>query len=365
MKKRAIRGILFIWMMSVLVTGLLAGRTAYASSREAPNNAPQNLRVIRNSNTSIRLRWKADTNVDGYMIYRYKTSAKKYVKVKVIKDSSVNSWIDRKLKINVVYKYKIASYKIVDGKKQTSTLSDWVSAKTYKRYSKSINAQAPKVSTKKVYLGLRSSQKLKSRVIASKYGMNKKKKPLSTKVRWYSSNPSIADVDNNGVITAGIKPGNCSIYAKAHNGAKTEVKVIVKNYAKEDDFYNYGQEDDIYTLITYFKPQIQNIAEYYSIHRIGEEDEIHMDLDDQANVILTPSDADIGGLKEDIEKLLVDFPYYISIEVYCSRVEFILWEKDSEEALPAYVTFFFDNDCSQWGDIQIAPHWTAYRHYPD
>ena len=364
MKKRAIGSILFIWMMSVLVIGLLAGRTAYASSREAPNSAPQNLRAIRNSNISIRLRWKADTNVDGYMIYRYKTSAKKYVKVKVIKDSSVNSWIDRKLRTNAVYKYKIASYKVVDGKKQTSALSDWVSAKTYKRYSKSINAQAPKVSTKKVYLGLRSSQKLKSRVIASKYGMNKKKKPLSTKVRWYSSNPSIADVDNNGVITAGIKPGNCSIYAKAHNGAKTEVKVIVKNYAKEDDFYNYGQEDDIYTLITYFKPQIQNIAEYYSIHRRKKGDSIYIELDDQANIVITPSDADMGNLREDIENLLVDFPYYVSIRVTCNSVDYILQEEEREDALKGHVTFWFDNDCSQW-DGQIADHWEAYRNYPD
>ena len=59
-----------------------------------------------------------------------------------------------------------------------------------------------------------------------------------------------------GVVKAGAAPGSCSIYAKAHNGAKTEVKVNVKNYAREEDFYNYGTWDDIYTLITDFRPQI-------------------------------------------------------------------------------------------------------------
>jgi len=362
--KKTIRGILFVWMIAVFAVGLMTGKTAYASSGEGMNYVPQNVRAIRHTNTAIRIRWKTDDSVDGYIVYRYNRSSKKYKKVKVIKDSSIGKWVDRHLKTNKVYKYKVAAYKIVNGKKQVSALSDWASAKTYKRNSRYINARAPRISTKKVYLGLRSTKKIKTKVIASTYGKSKKKEPFSKTVRWYSSDTSIATVDKNGVITAGIKPGKCSIYAKAHNGSKTEVKVVVKNYAKEDDFYNYGQEDDIYTLITDFKPQIQNIAEYYSINRIGEDDIIYIDLDDDANVIITPSNADIGNLKEDIEKLLVDFPYYIRIEVRCDSVDYILKQEDSEEALSGYVSFWFDNDCSQW-DGQIADHWEANRHYPD
>ena len=61
---------------------------------------------------------------------------------------------------------------------------------------------------------------------------------------------------------------------------------------------------------------------------------------------------------------MVDFPYYIRIEVTCDGVEYILKKEDKEDALPAYVTFFFDNDCNQWENIQIASHWTAHRNYP-
>ena len=364
MEKTARRGILLIWMMTIFALSFMTGKTAYAASAGESGYVPQNVQVIRHSNTAIRIQWKTDASVDGYIVYRYNSSSKIYKQVKVIKNSATKQWVDKHLKVNKTYKYKVASYQIVDGKKRVSALSDWVSAKTYRPGSKYINAMKPKLNTKKVYLGLRSSKQVKAKVVASKFGKNKKKKPLSTKVRWYSSNPSVAAVTQNGLITAGIKPGQCSVYAVAHNGSRAEVKVIVKNYAKEDDFYNYGREDDIYTLITDFKPQIQNIAEYYSINRIGEDDVIYIDLDDDANVIITPSDADIGYLKEHIEKLLVDFPYFIRIEVYCDRVEYILKEEDSKEALRGHVRFWFDNDCSEW-DGQIASHWEANRYYPD
>ncbi len=364
MNNKVARCKIYILIIGVLLVFFLPRQFVYAIGTGVTYGAPQNVRAIRNSNTSVRISWKTDADMDGYIIYRYDRSSKKYVKVKTVRNPSADRWIDRKLKTNKVYRYKVASYKMTGGKKQVSTLSDWVSARTYKRYSKSVNAQAPKMDKKKVNLGLCSSQKLKSKVIATRYGKNKKKKPFSDKVRWYSSDTSVATVDQNGVVRAGAAPGTCSIYAMAHNGARTEVKVNVKNYAREDDFYNYGEEDDIYTLITDFKPQIQNIGEYYSIHRIGEDDVIDIDLDDYANVVITPDNADIGNLRDDIEKLLVDFPYYISIRITCNRVEFVLKKEDSDEALKAYVAFWFDNDCSEFWDIQIGPHWTAYRFYP-
>ena len=363
MDRKMIKGIICILITALLSVFFLSGQPAYAFGTGVTYAAPENVRAVRNSKTSVRISWKPDAEVDGYIIYRYDRASKKYVKVKVVRDSSADRWIDRKLKTNKVYRYKVASYKMTGGKKQVSTLSDWVSARTYKRYSKSVNAQAPKMDKKKVNLGLCSSQKLKSKVIATRYGKNKKKKPFSDKVRWYSSDTSIATVDQNGVVKAGAAPGSCSIYAKAHNGAKTEIKVNVKNYAKEDDFYNYGEEDDIYTLITDFRPQIQNIGEYYSIHRIGEDDVIYMELDDHANVVITPSDADLGTVKEDIEKLLVDFPYDIYIEVTAGIVEYVMWSENSPGVV-SYVTFFFDNNCNEWTEIQIASHWTAYKFRP-
>lgn len=139
------------------MVNILSGNKVYAVNNAEEIQAPENIRSIRNTDTSIRIKWKAISNVDGYMIYRYKTSSKKYTKIHTVTGTKANQWMqwtDKKLKTNKVYKYKMASYKMSDGKKQVSSLSDWVSAKTYKRNSKKINARAPKVSRKEVYLGL-------------------------------------------------------------------------------------------------------------------------------------------------------------------------------------------------------------------
>ena len=350
----------------ILVTSTVFYKSVSAATDTTPVHAPQNIRVYKHSITSIKIKWKTVADVDGYIVYRYNNSSKKYVKIHTVKHAAKEKewiyWIDEGLETNKVYKYKVAAYASIDGKKQISKLSDWVSAKTYKKDNKNINAKAPKASKKKVVLGLCSAEKVRCQVNASKFGKSKKKKAFSKKIRWYSTNPSIAKVNKNGVITAGVKEGNCCVYAISHNGARTKIKVVVKNFARVGEYYNYGDEIDIYTLITEYKTQIQNIAEYYSINRPKEDEVIKFDLNDDAKVVITPSNADIGNLQRDIETLLVDFPYYISIKIDAGCVSFVLRKEDSNKSIPGYVRFFFDQDWEGWS-VQIASHWIGYRFY--
>ena len=337
---------------------------AVVSDNAAVISAPNNIRAIRKSNTAVRLEWKGVPEGDGYIIYRYKRSTKKYGKIHTVKGTKAGKWMkwtDKRLKMNTVYKYKIASYRIIDGKRQISNVSDWVSAKTYKRNNRRINARAPELSPKSVYLGLRSSKEISSYVPAAKYGKNKKKVSFSKKVRWYSSDASVATVNKKGVITAGIKPGSCYVYAKAHNGLRAKVRVTVKNYARVKEYYGqYLNEDDIYLLVTEYRTPMQNIAEYYSINRLPRGKIIEFTLNDEAEVVTTPANADIGNLRKDIETLLVDFPYFIDIKVHCDSVDFILRKEDNVKTVPGYVYFYFDNDCSEWL-YQAASHWRAVR----
>lgn len=328
--------------------------------------APDYVRAYRHSDTAVRLQWEMVLGGDGYIIYKYDSSSKKYVKIHTVTRKTESEWIDSGLKTNQIYQYKIASYKKKDGKKQISNLSGWVSAKTYKRNNKKINAKAPKLSKQKVYLGLCSSKQITAKIAPSKYGTNDNKKVFSEKIRWYSSNSSIATVDKKGKITAGKKKGKCKVYAVSHNGARTKVDVIVKNYAKVKKYYSNTEKDnDILALITDYKKQIQNIAEYYSINRVKEKESILFELNDDAIVTVIPANADIGNLAKDIETLLVDFPYYVSVEVVCDSVIFKLKKENSAESPTGYVQFFFDRNCNEWEEIQIASHWTSYRFYPD
>lgn len=66
-------------------------------------------------------------------------------------------------------------------------------------------------------------------------------------------------------------------------------------------------------MVTDYRTQMQNIAEYYSIHRPKDNEKISFQLNEEAEVVIAPVNADIGNLRKDIETLLIDFPYFIKI----------------------------------------------------
>ena len=350
--------------MIMLSLNMVQHVRTFAVNTQPEVKTPKSVKVYKESKTSLKLRWKSVTYADGYVIYKYDKSKKRYKILKEINNRNHTEWIDKGLQTNKVFKYKIAAYKKVDNVKYYSKRSKYVKAKTYKKDAKKTNSKAPKVSNKKVYLGLCSSKKIKASVSASKYGTNKNKKAFSTKVRWYSSNTSIAKVNKSGKITAGAKVGKCYVYAVAHNGAKTRITVVVKNYAKPKNYYNCWEEDDLYTLVYDYTNSIQNIAEYFSINRLKENEKIKIELNDDAEVVITPKARFDEKINKEIENLLVNFPYYISIKIYEDRVEFISKKEDEKTSLSGYVRFWFNDDCSAWS-TQIASHWEAVRFYPD
>lgn len=361
-KKIILRHILTMALLMVFFYGNECHEVK-AVSNNINIDTPGNVRVYRHSETSLKLKWKTVKKADGYIIYRYSKKNSAYIAVKSIKNAEITEWIDKQRETNKVYKYKIVSYKKINQRKIFSKKSGYVMAKTYQRDKVKINAREPKVSNRKVYLGLCSSKKIKTRVLASKYGMNENKRAFSTKVRWYSSNNKIAKVDKKGKITAGTTPGKCNIYAVAHNGRRTKIKVTVKNYARAKRYYNCDKEDDLYTLVYEYTDIIQDIAEYFSVNRLKENETINIGLNNEAKVVVEPERKFDEKISREIEDLLVNFPYYIGIDIDVDCIDFVSKKEDTDEALPGHVIFWFDNDCSQWGG-QIAPHWQAIRFYP-
>lgn len=356
------RYIYMILFVTFVCVAFCFGQKVLAAEGINRLESPENIKVFRETQTSLKLKWSQVDEADGYIVYRYNKQSKKYEKVNEIHKSTTTQWINKKLESNKIYKYKVAAYKTIDGKQVVGDQSIWVKAKTYKKDSKNVNGDAPKVSDKNVYLGLCSSGTIETYIKPRKKGKNNKS--ISQKVRWSSSDTSIATVNKEGVIEAKAKEGKCYVYAISHNGRTTKITVNIKNYARVSDYYNYGEIGvEVNALLEGYKEEIQSIAEYYSINRIEKGSVIEITLNDKAEVEISPQDADIGQLKEKIEKLLVDYPYYIDIEVHSDTVEFILKKEDTDECLEVYVTFWFEYNCNMW-DTQIASHWDAWRFLP-
>lgn len=321
-------------------------------------DVPLNVRCIRKNPTSLVLRWNRDKNVDGYIVYRFNKNANAYKKIKKI-NKSKNSFVDNHRETNKIYKYKMVAYKKVGTKTVYSPQSIVVSAMPYKRNDRVINGRKPELSKKKVFMSFHSSKKIRAKVRASRYGLNKNKRPCSKEVRWYSGNKKIATVDKNGVITAGSSAGKCCIYAVAHNGKKSKVFVTVKNYARPKTFYNYGEQDDVYSLLNDYKNEIEDIAEYYCIHRPAKKEKINFYLEKNAKVSVTPQNINYDRIADKINELLVNYPYDIEIEVRSEYLMYII--RNEQFPLPAYVLFSFDESGSKTPELQIASHWIMWR----
>ncbi|MGN0601519.1 MAG: fibronectin type III domain-containing protein, partial [Oscillospiraceae bacterium] len=70
-------------------------------------------KVSATSASAIKLAWNKTSGANGYIVYRYNTSTKKWVRI--AKTASL-TFTDKNLKSGTSYKYAIRAYKTVDGK---------------------------------------------------------------------------------------------------------------------------------------------------------------------------------------------------------------------------------------------------------
>lgn len=89
-------------------------------------------KVSSKTSSSIKLIWTKNSNASGYELERYNSGSKKYKKIATLKNTTT-SYTNKALKSNSTYKYRIRSYKTVNGKKYYSSYSSVVSTKTLKK----------------------------------------------------------------------------------------------------------------------------------------------------------------------------------------------------------------------------------------
>ena len=172
---------------------------------------------------SIVVSWRKYPGAVGYDVFWcYCNGSINYKKAGTVKNGKL-SMTHKNLKSNREYKYFVAAYKMVKGRKIYIAKSNEVHVAMKK--ARTTNAFSIKVNRTTVILKPGKTFRLKCQLTSE----NRKKKLLShpSSYRYYTTNSKIATVSQNGVIRAKAK-GSCSIYILASNGVYKRVTVKVK-----------------------------------------------------------------------------------------------------------------------------------------
>jgi len=172
---------------------------------------------------SIVVSWRKYPGAAGYDVFwHYCDGSINYKKAGTVKNGKL-SMTHKNLKSNREYKYFVAAYKMVKGRKIYIAKSNEMHVAM--KQARTTNAVSIKVNRTTVILKPGKTFRLKCQLT----GENRKKKLLShsSPYRYYTANSKIATVSQNGVIRAKAK-GSCSIYILASNGVYKRVTVKVK-----------------------------------------------------------------------------------------------------------------------------------------
>lgn len=156
---------------------------------------------------SIVVSWRKYPGAAGYDVFWcYCDGSINYKKTGTVKNGKL-SMTHKNLRSNREYKYFVAAYKMVKGRKIYIAKSNEMHVAM--KQARTTNAVSIKVNRTTVILKPGKTFRLKCQLT----GENRKKKLLShsSPYRYYTTNSKIATVSQNGVIRAKAK-GSCSIY---------------------------------------------------------------------------------------------------------------------------------------------------------
>lgn len=177
-------------------------------------------KVSVTDNGQVTLTWDKVDGAEGYRIYRkVKGSKDGYKRVATTKNLQL---VQKQLDNKKTYQYYIVAYKTIDGKKARI-------GKTLTLYAVMNNAkytEAKKIKLNKKSYSLEVGAKAKIKAVLLKRENEKKMKAESEKLRFYSTDNTVAEVNANGTITA-KGAGTCYIYVVAGNGISQKIKVTV------------------------------------------------------------------------------------------------------------------------------------------
>ena len=197
-------------------------QSALNGSQVSKLKLPILLATGKGGNRKITISWRSYKDADGYDCYwSYcdgKRSYKKLATVKAAKDRVTS----RRLDNNRRYKYFVAAYKLIDGKKVYIAKSN--SLHVALKDAKATNAK--KVTVNQTNIRLKAGDTFVVRSRTRLENTNKKELLHAAAYRYYTSDQSVASVSKTGKIKA-LKSGTCVIYVVANNGVYGTIKVTV------------------------------------------------------------------------------------------------------------------------------------------
>ena len=218
------------WVISAIPSDYKIASNAYYYIEKV--GAAQNVLVAKGTakgKRSAKITWNKISGAERYVIYMSKcnTKKKKYTpkKVKTV-GASKQTWTRKLLKKGKKYKFYVVAQKKVNGKYVEIARSRMGHVITNNRSGKYTNPKALKLSTSQMSLAVGKT----GTITRSVSKMKAKKKLMyshEAKLRFTSTNPTVATVDANGKVTA-VAQGSCTIYVQTINGIWKTVKVTVK-----------------------------------------------------------------------------------------------------------------------------------------
>ena len=366
MVKQIRRRFMILVFCLLLCVGAVFPKQAEAQEQENITlKAPEKVRAKSYKGKKLRLSWKQTQGAEGYVIQEYKNAKKKFVKVAETAGVKTD-WTSGKTKKKRTY--RVCAYRMEDEKKIMGNYSYTVSAIPYKKKSKTVNAGEVLAKQYQIKLGLREAKQMEVTVKNSRFAKNKKAKLIDNMLRWYTTDSTVATVDEKGVVTARGKVGNCQIYARAHNGNYTGlIQIEVCNFARPESFDVTYTQPDMTTLLKDYKEDLSVIAEYFEFcYSQGNTQLGRVAMkSDRSDLEVFSSKMFIEPVRENIRKVLNDYPGNMSIYSYSQGIEFDL----SDGKYHLLVAFIYTDVSSDFEETAnyfwVAPRWMCeFYRYP-
>lgn len=181
-----------------------------------------NLRIEKNTNTSVKLIWDKLSKVSSYEIYM--KEGKNYKYLDTVNNNESSTWIHNNLIPNKKYTYAMR-YINYNGNKSPYSFDVSLYLGSYN--SMYTNVLDMSLFSNASIVELNKQINISLNIIKE----NSNLELIDSKIKWYVSDDSHATIDNKGTLTA-KKEGLVTVFARAHNGKTASLNVRVVNNSK-------------------------------------------------------------------------------------------------------------------------------------